>query len=98
MYALLLVAMTALSWAVYLASGRVELFRPLFDPNDRFRDLTNYAGKMAHLADGGAALGRGFPVFNYPAPAAYVYASFLRGFSPSFSSCILGPSLGRPYD
>jgi hypothetical protein len=79
-YALLLVAMTGLSWAVYLASGRVEFFRPIFDRADRFRDLTNYSGKIAHLADGGAALGRGLPVYNYPAPAAYVYAFFLRGF------------------
>jgi Glycosyltransferase family 87 len=79
-YALLLVAMTASSWAVYLASGRVELFRPLFDRADRFRDLTNYSDKIAHLADGGAALGSGLPVYNYPAPAAYVYAFFLRGF------------------
>ena len=79
-YALLLVAMTALSWAVYLESGRVEFFRPIFDRADRFRDLTNYSGKIAHLADGGAALGSGLPVYNYPAPAAYVYAFFLRGF------------------
>jgi hypothetical protein len=79
-YALLLVAMTALSCAVYFASGRAELFRPLFDGDDRFGDLTNYSGKIAHLADGGTALGSGFPVFNYPAPAAYVYAVFLRGF------------------
>jgi hypothetical protein len=28
-----------------------------------FRDLTNYSGKIAHLADGGAALGGGFPVY-----------------------------------
>jgi hypothetical protein len=79
-YALLLVALTAFSWAVYFASGNVELLRPLFDRNDRFRDLLNYAGKMAHLADGGPALGKGFPIFNYPAPAAYLYAFFLRGF------------------
>ncbi len=50
-YTLLLVAMTALSWTVYFASGRFALFRPLFDYNDRFRDLTNYSDKMAHLAD-----------------------------------------------
>jgi hypothetical protein len=57
-----------------------RIIRPLFDRDDRFGDLTNYSGKIAHLADGGAALGSGFPVFNYPAPAAYVYAFFLRGF------------------
>jgi hypothetical protein len=61
-YALLLVAMTALSCAVYFASGRAKLFRPLFDRDDRFRDLTNYSDKIARLGDGGAALGSGFPV------------------------------------
>jgi hypothetical protein len=79
-YALLLVAMTAFSWAVYFATERDSLLRPLFDSDYRFSDLTDYIGKIAHLADGGAALGSGFPVFNYPAPAAYVYAFFLRGF------------------
>jgi hypothetical protein len=92
---LLLVAMTAMSCAVYFASGRAELFRPLFDRDDRFGDLTNYSGKIAHLADGGAALCSGFPMFNYPAPAAYVYAFFFARISPSFSPCILGLSPGR---
>jgi hypothetical protein len=79
-YALVLVSLTALAWGVYLTEGRPELKRPLFAQNDRFRDLTNYTGKIANLRDGGEALGRGLPVYNYPAPAAYVYAFLLRGF------------------
>jgi hypothetical protein len=79
-YVLLLCATTALAWGVYLGKGRPELYRPLFASSDRFRDLTNYSDKMAHLSEGGAVLGAGLPVFNYPAPAAYVYAFFLQGF------------------
>jgi hypothetical protein len=79
-YALLVVCLFAVSWSVYLGDHRAELKRPLFSRDDRFRDLTNYVGKMAHLGDGAAALGRGLPTYTYPAPAAYVYAFFLRGF------------------
>jgi len=79
-YALLLVSLTALAWSVYLVEGRPELKRPLFAQNDRFKDLTSYTGKIANLRNGGEALGRGLPVYNYPAPAAYVYAFLLRGF------------------
>lgn len=54
--------------------------RPLFDLKDRFHDLTNYAGKISNLHAGAKALATGLPVFNYPAPAAYVYDFFLSGF------------------
>jgi hypothetical protein len=79
-YALLVVCLTAVSWSVYLGDHRAALKRPVFKSEDRYKDLTNYAGKMAHLGDGAAALARGLPTYNYPPPAAYVYAFFLRGF------------------
>jgi hypothetical protein len=80
MYALLLASLTSVAWGIYLAQGRPELERPLFESADRFRDMLNYTNKIDHLGDGAAALGRGFPVYNYLAPAAYLYAFFLRGF------------------
>ena len=76
----MLVSLTALSWAFYLGDGRAELLRPLFHASDRFGDLTIVTDKIAHLKDGAEALGRGYPIYNYPAPAAYVYAFLLRGF------------------
>jgi hypothetical protein len=79
-YASLLGSLTVLAWVLYLIEGRPGLRKPLFDRGDRFMDLMNYMGKISHLGDGAAALARGLPVYNYPAPAAYVYAFFLRGF------------------
>ena len=79
-YAVLLISLTLLAIGVYLFSGRAPLNKPLFDRSDRFRDLTNYGGKVAHLDQGGPAFGKGLPVFPYPAPAVYLYAFLLRGF------------------
>ena len=76
-YALLVVLVTWASWTIYWLSN-VFMTRPLMDKRGQFRDLTDYAGKMAHLHGGAAALGSGLPVFNYPASAAYVFAFFLR--------------------
>ena len=76
-YALLVVLVTSASWYIYWLTN-IFMTRPLYGKNDQFRDLTNYAGKMAHLHGGAAALGSGFPIFNYPASAAYVFAFFLR--------------------
>ena len=53
-----------------------------------FRDLTNYSGKIAHLADGGAALGGGFPVYNY-SRSSCVCLRFLGTFRPQFTPRIL---------
>jgi|GEM_PF-1919187 hypothetical protein len=75
-YALLVVLVTSASWYIYWLSN-VFMTRPLFAKIYQFRDLTDYAGKMAHLHGGAAALGNGFPIFNYPASAAYVFAFFL---------------------
>jgi Glycosyltransferase family 87 len=79
-YTLLLVSLTAIAWGTYWVQGSPEITRPLFDSGDHFGDLTDYTGKISHLGEGAAALGNGFPVYNYPAPAAFVYAFFLRGF------------------
>ena len=61
---------------------------PVFDWNDRFNDLTDYYGTILNLAAGagGESLNLGLPVFNYPAPALYVYAFFIRLFpDPAFA-------------
>jgi hypothetical protein len=75
-YALLVVLVTTASWAGYEYKGDFET-RPLFAANDQFRDLTNYIGKTAHLNHGAAVLGRGDPVYTYPAPAAFVYKALI---------------------
>ena len=79
-YALLLVSLTTLAWGVYFGGGRAALQRPLFRSADRFRDLTNFTWKIAHLGDGASVMGSGYPTFSYPAPATYVFAFWLRTF------------------
>ncbi len=99
-YALLVALVTWASWSIYNRSGD-DMTRPLFDKSDQFRDLTNYIGKTAHLYHGAAALGDGIPIFNYPAPAAFVYKALLYTFPGHavqtylvfLASCILGFSL-----
>jgi len=78
LYSALVVVATAAAWTVYRTHGKRWYYRPLFLHEDRFHDLTNYTGKIAHLQNGAAALARGLPVFNYPAPAAYVYKFLLH--------------------
>jgi hypothetical protein len=73
----------------------------LFTRTDQFHDLTNYAGKTAHLVHGAAQLGSGLPTFNYPAPGAFVYKALIyafpghavRTFLVFFAICILGFAL-----
>ena len=67
------------SWSIYNRSGN-EMTRPLFEKSEQFNDLTNYVDKTAHLYHGAAALGSGFPIFTYPAPAAFVYKTLLHTF------------------
>lgn len=75
-YVLIVIGVTGLSYGYY--SVRHFFYtRPLFAKDDQFRDLTNYIGKVAHLRNGSAALGSGQPVFNYPAPAAFVYKALI---------------------
>jgi len=78
-YALLVVLVTSASWTIYRLSN-IFMTRPLFDKGDQFHDLTNYVGKTAHLYHGAAALGADFPIFTYPAPAAFVYKALLHTF------------------
>jgi Glycosyltransferase family 87 len=80
LYGILLASLTAFAWYIYYLKRYSPLKRPLFDKEDRFNDLMNYVGKIGHLKDGAAALAAGWPVYNYPAPAAYIYAFLLRGF------------------
>lgn len=77
LFPILVLLTTALSWWVYLASGSKQFLRPLFTDTDRFGDLTQYSGKMAHLLGQSRQLGSGLPVYNYPAPAAFVYKALL---------------------
>lgn len=75
-YSIVLVFTTLGAWANFLACPLAVSY-PLFDPKDRYHDLTNYLSKIAHLDQGAAELARGSPVFNYPAPAAFVYKLLL---------------------
>jgi hypothetical protein len=76
-YASLVMSLTWVSWVIYTHHQYAFYLRPLFDQSDRNRDLTNYIGKTAHLLGGAAVLGRGFPIYTYPAPAAFVYKALL---------------------
>jgi hypothetical protein len=75
-YTVLMLSVSRVSWIVYRHNHRFDE-RPLFTKADRFRDLTNYVGKTAHLLGGAATLGRGYPVYTYPAPAAFVYKALI---------------------
>jgi hypothetical protein len=57
-YTVLMLSVSRVSWIVYRHNHRFDE-RPLFTKADRFRDLTNYVGKTAHLLGGAATLGRG---------------------------------------
>ena len=76
LYSALVVLLTALAWGIALSHAST----PLFDPEDRFSDLTDYADKIANLSAGGPALADDLPIFTYPAPALFVYVFFLRIF------------------
>ena len=78
-YALMVVLVTASSWAIYKHKHE-SICRPLFDGGSRFSDLTHYAGKVAHLRGAAAALGSGWPIYNYPAPGAFVYKLVIFSF------------------
>ncbi len=77
LYVLLVGAVTIFSWAVYLYHPNFDV-RPIFSEEDQFRDLTNYIGKTSHLYHGAAELGRGFPIFNYAPPGAFVLKALLN--------------------
>lgn len=81
-YALAVVLLTVCAWLAYWHSGKDPMMRPLFERLDRGTDLTAYTVKIANLRLGAAELGTGLPVFNYLAPAAYVYR-LLLGLFPS---------------
>ena len=99
-YALLVALVTSASVYIYRLST-IFMTRPLFSKGDQFHDLTNYVGKTTHLYHGSAALGAGFPIFTYPAPAAFVYKALLHTFPGHavrtylvfLASCILGFAL-----
>lgn len=75
-YSIVLVLTTLTAWVSFLLNPAAMSY-PLFDPYDRYHDLTNYLSKIGHLNLGAAELARGVPIFNYPAPAAYLYKLLL---------------------
>lgn len=77
LYSLLVIFTTACAWKFYYLTKSDTFRRPLFAHIDRFSDLLLYKDKIGHLSNGAAALAEGLPVFNYPAPAAYVYKILL---------------------
>lgn len=100
LYAFVTLLVSAGTTAFYMHT-REWYFRPLFAKDDRFRDLTNYTEKTAHLLGGATALGFGPPTFNYPAPAAFVLKFLLhaipghpiRPFLMLLMICVLGLGL-----
>jgi len=78
-YALLVGLVTAASWAIY-ECHTVFYLRPLFTVDERFCDLTNFIGLVAHLRGEAAAMGSGDPALGYPAPAAFVYKILIYSF------------------
>jgi hypothetical protein len=95
-YSLLVVLITLASWTLYKFSGHPFYFRPLFDRANRFHDLTDYVGKMAHLRHAAEALGQGYPIYTYPAPAAFVYKFLIYAFPaspPRTFLCVLAVSI-----
>ncbi|GAA3747494.1 glycosyltransferase 87 family protein [Terriglobus aquaticus] len=60
---------------------------PMLPPNVRLTDLLYYKAKIDHMS--GPVMGGPGPTFNYPAPAAYVFAFFLRSATPvkKFYAC-----------
>ena len=78
-YALLVVLITAASWAIYECHTAFYL-QPLFSVEERFCDLTNFIGLVAHLRGEASAMGSGDPALGYPAPAAFVYKILIYSF------------------
>lgn len=78
-YTSLVLCLPGVSLLFFLHHRKFYL-RPLFARNDRFRDLTNYTDKTAHLLGAAATLGHGLPVYTYPAPAAFVYKALIYSF------------------
>jgi Glycosyltransferase family 87 len=81
-YCWALAALTLIAWAAAWFNGSVLHLpypwdSPLFDPQARFSDLTDYYYKIHHLSQGGPGLARGLPIFVYPAPALFVYSFFI---------------------
>ena len=72
-YTAIVILLTAVSWCVYLRNTNDFQTRPLFGSDNKFGDLINYMQKTADLAHGAEFLGQGAPVYNYPAPAAFLY-------------------------
>ena len=93
-----LLALTAIAFAACFIAGEVfHLGYPfntfLFVPRYRFSDLTDFYFKIRNLRLGGEMLGTGYPQPNYPAPALYVYAFFIRLF-PNPVAAVIGFSAG----
>lgn len=84
-YCWLLAGLTAFVWALSWFNGHVLNLEypydwPIFDPDWRYTDLTDYYDKIRHLAAGGPALAKGDPLYNYPAPALFILFFFIRLF------------------
>ncbi len=90
-FACVIVCLTAFSWGRFLHHPENRYY-PLMWPDDRHSDLWNYRGKMLHLERGAGYVGSGLPVFNYLAPAAFLYHLLLSSAHPVglFETCVLG--------
>ena len=71
--------LAVVGWRPLLSNYSVS--NPLLPPNVRMTDLLDYRWKVDHLS--GPVMGGPGPTYNYPAPAAFVYAFFLHRGSPA---------------
>lgn len=79
LYLSLLILLSAASWLAYLKHRTFDS-RPLFQSSDRFMDLLSFAPKTEHLRNAAETLGSGYPIYNYPAPAAFVIKALIFTF------------------
>lgn len=82
-FAVVVLSLTVATWARYLHLPQDKTY-PLMWRWDSFSDLLDYRGKMLHLERGASFVGSGLPVFNYLAPAAFLYHWLLGSNDPTF--------------
>jgi len=65
-----------------------------WNPGYNFSDLTDYYGKTQHLTTA-RALYSGWPIYNYPPPAAFIYSALLNTPHPAaiFSALVIGSTV-----
>lgn len=92
---MILVCMQYLVAFLFFFLHPIQSFAPTahpftWDPGANFSDLTEYVSKMKHLTSA-HALYSGWPIYNYPPAAAFVYSALLNTPHPvaTFSALVI---------